>query len=328
MDLTQLEMFVAVWEAHSVRKAAARLFRSQPALSMAIRRLEEEIGSPLFQRSDQNMSALTPAGEILYAYAKRLLRLRTEALADIQELCNSQGRRLRVAADECTSNYLLPTLIKEFRQEHPEMKVEISWQDSQQSMQDVKDGIVDLAVVSRVPAEDQSIDVSPLIEDELILVVGPHHPLKKHKRVRLADLAEESLVTQKNDPIVRETILEAFRICGLSPRIGIEVNALSTIKKLVRMNIGIAFLYRMCVEEDLSQSKLNCVSVADFQHRRRLSMVSRHDPDHSAAAQKFVTLARGHLQMQTRLTSPPLRGPLPNPFAPLRSIENTKTRRH
>ena len=129
MDLMQLEMFVATAELRSVQRAAERVFRTQPAVSMAIRKLEEELGSPLFDRSNRGNYQLTAAGDVLFAHAKRLLGLRDEALTHVKELQSLEDGRVRIGANESTGHYLLPKLIQNFRKKHPKVRVDVTRQD-------------------------------------------------------------------------------------------------------------------------------------------------------------------------------------------------------
>src|SRR5262249_12998761 len=144
MDLMQLEMFVATAEARGVQRAAERVFRTQPAVSMALRKLEEEIGAPLFDRSSKGAYVLTATGELLYESAKRLLGVRDEALAQIKEL-HSLGRgRVRIGANESAGNYLLPRLIQKFREKFPNIRVDVLRQNSRQLIHDIRENTVDL----------------------------------------------------------------------------------------------------------------------------------------------------------------------------------------
>ena len=124
MELAQLEFFMRVVKEGGFSKAADRVFRTQPAVSMAIRRLEEEIGAPLFDRT-QKPPTLTDTGCVLYDYARRMLALRDQARGAIAELRELRTGRVRVGANESTSLYFLPELILAYRAQHPEVKVEI-----------------------------------------------------------------------------------------------------------------------------------------------------------------------------------------------------------
>src|SRR5712692_9310990 len=124
MELAQLEYFLKVVEEGSFSKAAERVFRTQPAVSIAIRRLEEEIGAPLFERS-QKTPALTEVGELVYDYAKRILSLRDQTFDAVSETKSLQRGRVRIGANESTSLYLLPHLILDYRALYPNVMVEI-----------------------------------------------------------------------------------------------------------------------------------------------------------------------------------------------------------
>ncbi len=124
MELTQLEFFVKVVEEGSFSKAAERVFRTQPAVSIAIRRLEEEVGAPLFDRAERT-PRLTEAGHVLHDYALRILQLREQAREAVAELRALERGRVRVGANESTSLYLLPQVILAYRERHPQVKVEI-----------------------------------------------------------------------------------------------------------------------------------------------------------------------------------------------------------
>src|SRR5688572_17136258 len=172
MDLMQLEMFVATAEARGVQRAAERVFRTQPAVSMALRKLEEEIGAPLFDRSNKGAYVLTATGELLYSSAKRLLGLRDEALTQIKELHSLERGRVRIGANESAGNYLLPRLIHKFRSSHPNVRIDVSRQNSRQLIHDIRENTVDLALISFMP-EEKDIETVPVMTDDLILIASP-----------------------------------------------------------------------------------------------------------------------------------------------------------
>ena len=186
MELTQLEFFVMVVEQGSFSKAALRVYRTQPAVSIAIRRLEEEIGAPLFDRS-QKTPTLTDAGQLFYDYAQRILALRDQAQNVVAELRSLERGRVRIGANESTSLYLLPHLILEFREKHPNVMVEIFRHTSEVLPREVLDRNVDFALLAFKP-DDKELDSFPILEDELVLILNPDHSLAKRAQVRIEDL--------------------------------------------------------------------------------------------------------------------------------------------
>ena len=172
MDLMQLEMFVAMVEEGSFHKAAQRMFRTQPALSMSLRKLEHELGAPLFDRSNRNAYALTDSGEVLYEYAKRLLNLRDEATSALGQLHNLQSGRIRIGANESTSLYLLPRFILAFREQYPKIKIEVFRHLSARLPQELKQRNLDFAFLSFLP-DDSDLEATPFMRDELVLIASP-----------------------------------------------------------------------------------------------------------------------------------------------------------
>src|SRR5688572_12332914 len=154
-------MLVATVEAGGVQKAAERVYRTQPAVSMALRKLEEELGAPLFDRSNRGAYVLTATGELLYASAKRLLGLRDEALMHIRELHSVERGRVRIGANESAGNYLLPRLIGNFRKKYPSIRIDVLRQNTTQLIQDLRANSVDLALISFMP-EEKDIEAFPV----------------------------------------------------------------------------------------------------------------------------------------------------------------------
>jgi len=287
MDLAQLEIFVATAEARGVQRAADRVFRSQPAVSMALRKLEEELGAPLFDRSNKGAYVLTASGELLYDSAKRLLKLRDEALAQIRELHNLERGRVRIGANESAGNYLLPRLIQAFRRKYPNVRIDVSRQNSRQLIHDIRENNVDLALMSFMP-EERDIEALPVMKDALILVAGPEHPLSKRSAVHICDLGDELFIAHTVTSASRHRVVEAFRTTGTPLRIVMEVAMIETIKKLIAMNLGIGFVPEMCVQDEIARGELVRIPVEDFQYERTLWLARRRTEAHSQAAQEFV----------------------------------------
>src|ERR687885_3073075 len=173
MEMSQLEFFLKVIEEGSFSKAADSVGRTQPAVSIAVRRLEEEVGAPLFDRS-QKTPTLTEAGEVIHDYAQRILALRDRARESVAELRSLRRGRVRVGANESTSLYLLPQVILAFRESNPEVKVEIYRQVSERLPREVLERNVDFAVLAFEPAH-RDLESFPVLRDELVLILHPGH---------------------------------------------------------------------------------------------------------------------------------------------------------
>src|ERR671932_1122682 len=175
MEMSQLEFFLRVIAEGSFSKAADAVGRTQPAVSIAIRRLEEEVGAPLFDRS-QKSPVLTEAGLAIQDYAQRILALRDQARGAVAELRELKRGLVRVGANESTSLYLLPQVILTFRERHPDVKVEIYRHVSERLPREVLERNVVFAVLAFEPS-DRDLESFPVLRDELVLILHPKHRL-------------------------------------------------------------------------------------------------------------------------------------------------------
>ena len=179
MDLFQLETFLTVAEERSFSRAAARLHRTQPAVSQTVAKLEAELGEVLLERSSRD-GTLTDAGEVLREYAQKLLNLRNEAAGALTELRELHRGRLNLAANEYTCLYLLP-LLDRYRRENPEIKVAVQRTLASRIPDEVLNHSVEIGVLSFRP-DDVQVHSVVVYRDELALVVNPRHPLARSRR--------------------------------------------------------------------------------------------------------------------------------------------------
>jgi len=295
MELTQLEFFISVVEEGSFSKAAVRVYRTQPAVSIAIRRLEEEVGAKLFERA-QKTPTLTEAGEIVYDYAKRMLALRDQAREVVSELSTMRRGRVRIGANESISLYLLPHLILEYRERHPNVKVEIYRHVSERLPREVLDRNVDFALLAFEP-EDSDLQSIPILRDELVLIMHPKHRLAGRESVTVKELGQESFVAHNVKTASRHKVIEVFAQHHTPLNITLELATVETIKRFVQLKIGLAFVPRMCVGEELERGKLATVPVRGLTYKRTLWATHRRQMTFSHAAAAFLEILRQHEKM-------------------------------
>ncbi|MDQ3667858.1 MAG: LysR family transcriptional regulator [Acidobacteriota bacterium] len=298
MELTQLEFFLMVVEQGSFSKAAVRVYRTQPAVSIAIRRLEEEIGAPLFDRS-QKTPTLTDAGELVYDYAQRILALRDQAQNVVSELRSLQRGRVRIGANESTSLYLLPHLILKYREQHPNVKVEIYRHVSERLPREVLDRNVDFALLAFEPS-DSDLESFPILQDELVLIMNPDHRLAKRASVKINELGTESFVAHNVKTASRHKVIEAFAQDHTPLNITLELATVETIKRFVQLKIGLAFVPHMCVREELERGTLAAVPVQGLTYIRTLWATHRRQMTFSHAAAAFLEVLRGQVKTHSR----------------------------
>jgi DNA-binding transcriptional LysR family regulator len=273
LDLAQLEIFLAIAEEKSFSRAAERMHRTQPAISIAIKRLEEELGEALFDRSSKS-GTLTEAGKILLSYAQKMINLRDEAVEAVSELRGMYRGRLTIGANESTSLYLLPPLLLEYRKQHPNIKIEVFRNVSERIPNEVLERNLDFGFLSYDPLHPslQSFEVH---RDELVLVVPPKHPLTKRKGVTVRDLAGEQFVAHNVKTPARTRIA-----------------TLDTIKDFVKRGVGVAILPRLSVQTEINNGELVEVPVNGMKIEKPLRLVCRREASLSHAAKSFLEIVR------------------------------------
>jgi DNA-binding transcriptional LysR family regulator len=291
LDLAQLEIFLCIAEEKSFSRAAEKMLRTQPALSIAIKRLEEELGEPLFDRSSKS-GTLTEAGRILLSYAQRMINMRDEAKDAISELRGMFRGRLTIGANESTSLYLLPKLLLEYRRRHPQIKIEVFRNISEKIPSEVLERNLDFGFLSYDPMHPslQSLEVH---RDELVLVVPPKHHLAGRKQVTVKDLGNEHFVAHNVKTPARTRIFDFFAQHRTPLNICIELATLETIKEFVKLEVGLAILPRLAVEEEIKSGELIEVPVKGMKIEKTLRLVYRREQTLSHAAKSFLELVKG-----------------------------------
>ncbi len=292
MEMSQLEFLLKVVEEGSFSKAAQRVYRTQPAISIAIRRLEEEVGAPLLDRA-QKTPTLTEAGQIIHEYAQRIIALRDQARATLENLKKLEQGCVRIGSNESTSLYLLPEVLLIFRERHPKVKVEIFRHVSEKLPHEVLDRKVDFALMAHEPSENE-LQAFPIFKDELILIMNPKHPLSKQESVTVKELGKESFLAHNVQTASRKKVVETFAKTNTPLNITLELDTVETIKRFVRKELGLALVPRMCVIEEIENGTLATIPVKGLTYSRTLWAVHRRGSAFSPATLAFLKLLKSH----------------------------------
>ncbi len=288
MELSQLEVFLAVAHEHRFSRAAEKLHRTQSAVSQTIRKLEDELGEALFDRSSRE-GVLTDAGHVLYEYAEKLLNLRQDAHESLMELRELQKGKLVIAANEFTALYLLPVLA-EFRRLHPMIKITVQRALGSRIPDDVLQHSAEVGVLSYKPEEPRLHSVVTYL-DELVLVVPPKHPLAAAREVSIRQLGAESFVAHIVSSPYREKVLQTFERHKTPLHMDLELPTLQAIKQFVAMGNGVAFMPEMSVEAELARGELISIPVRELRVQRKLRLIYRKEAGLSHAARAFLKVA-------------------------------------
>ncbi len=289
MELNQLEIFLAVATEKSFSRAAQRLLRTQPAISLAIQKLEGELGEKLVDRSLKD-GTLTDAGKIVLEYARKFQNLRRDLQNSLTELRDNYTGRLTIGANEGGIIYLLRHL-HAFRLLYPGVKLEMRRSLSSRIPHDVLDNEVELGVVSYDPG-DANLDSMVIYTDHLSFVVYPEHRLVARKHVSIRDLGAETFIAHNVTSPYREKVLHAFQKHRVSLNMDVEMPSLEAIKKAVQMKLGVAFFPRMVVEDELESGRLVEIAVKEMRVERKIRLVHPTRRQLSHAARAFLDVVR------------------------------------
>jgi DNA-binding transcriptional LysR family regulator len=288
MELSQLEVFLAVARERRFSRAADKLFRTQSAVSQTIRKLEDELGEALFDRSSRE-GVLTDAGKVLYEYAEKLINLRGEAVGSLSELRELQKGKLVIAANEFTVLYLLPVLA-EFRRVHPMIKITVKRALGSHIPNDVLSYAAEFGVLSYEPQETNLHSVVVFL-DELVFVVPAKHPLATARHVSIRQLGAESFVAHIVNSPYREKVIQLFKSHKTPLHMDLELPTLQAIKQFVAMGNGVALIPEISVETELARGELVRIPVRELQLKRKLRLIYRKGANLSHAARAFLKVA-------------------------------------
>jgi len=289
LDLASLQVFQTVARERSFSRAAEKLYRTQPAVSISIRKLEDWVGQPVFVRGS-GARMLTDAGTLLLGYADRMLNLREEIRKGMKELRGLERGQLSLGVNESSIHALLPALAR-YRQVHPGIHIQVHRVFSRDVPREVLNHHLDIGVISYIP-EEQELEAVEFYRDSLVLVVWPGHRLAKRKEVDIRDLGEETFVAHIVESPYRQRVVQMFARHRVPLHMGIELPTIESIKMFVEMKKGVAIVPRMCVEQETARGDLRELRIRQMRIVRRLYLVYRRDRPLAAAAQALVAMIR------------------------------------
>ncbi len=288
MDFDQLETFLEVARHSSFSRAGEKRFRTQPAISSQIRALEEEVGSRLFDRSGGKV-ALTASGKVFQKYAEGVLEARKNVITTLAEMERVPRGEIVVGANEATCLHILPEVFAEFKKQYPNVGVQITRLERAKILGSVNDNTVDFGVVS-IPVDDKRLTVVNIHCDELVMITPPGHALSRMKEITVKDLARFPLLLPKVGR-TRTAIENLFHDRQLKPKVAMELDSSELLKRFVAAEVGIGFIARSNVIEDVKAGALAAIPLADAMIRRDLALVYRKDKSLSRAARAFIEIA-------------------------------------
>jgi DNA-binding transcriptional LysR family regulator len=290
MELYPLKVFLTVATERSFSRAGEKLLRTQPAISLAVQRLEHELGEKLLDRTGREM-ILTDAGRIVLEFCRRFENLEREMENSLAELRDMASGRLVIGANETTSLYLMQHIVS-YRRQYPKVKVQVRRSLSSRVPAQLIDGDLELGVITYDP-EDDRLESRVIFSDHLCFIVSPAHRFAHRESVSIRELGMETFIAHNVFSPYRDIVLKAFQRAKVPLNMDVEMPTVETIRKMVARNEGVAFLPKMCVERDFEQGMLKEVRVEELSMERKIRLVYPARRALSHAARAFLEIVIG-----------------------------------
>jgi len=296
MDTRQLAAFCAVVELNSFSLAAERLGVTQPAVSLQVRALEKRLGAQLLDRSGRRVEP-TEAGRRLYRGAQRLLQLEEQLLGEMEaEGDGALSGELSIGASTGPAAIVVPLLLCEFQQEHPDVRVSLEVHDTQTVVDRVADRELELGIVGAA-RRHRSVRFEPFMRDEVILACPPGHRFAG-RTVTLDELRGESLIVMQSGAGVRQVVEDALKPLGTRLRsldVRLELGLQESVRSAVRAGYGVSFISRAAVEAELAAGAIAEARVEGMDATREISLVRGTGRVTTRVADEFVRFAAGRV---------------------------------
>jgi DNA-binding transcriptional LysR family regulator len=295
MEDHKLKVFCTVAETRSFSKTSEIIHLTQPAVSLQIQALEEIYETKLFDRSSSRVT-LTPAGEVLYKYAKEILVLYASAEKVIGEMTGLVKGSITIGAGSTIGNYLLPSVISDFRKTHPKIKVHLFVANMQRVIELLNAGNINVGLIEG-DVKRQKIVVEKLLSDELLLIVPTHHSWAKRKEVSIAELIEEPFILREAGSGTRQTIEKFLARHGItlqSMKVSMVLGSTQAIKEAVENGLGVSIISRWAARKEIKYGTLNMLSFKEEKMVRNFSLITYKNSVSSHAIEEFLTYLKSY----------------------------------
>jgi DNA-binding transcriptional LysR family regulator len=290
MELRQLRYLVALADEQHFTRAAAREHIAQPALSQQIRKLEQEVGLALVERTTRRVT-VTEAGRALVARARRILAEIDAASAEMQAFTGVRTGHVMVGTMHTMGPVDVSLALAVFHQRHPGVELTVREESSEEMAEMLRDDVLDLAFLSVTERmESHGLRLQQLVLEELVVILPHEHPLAGHRAVRMAELAQEQFISYREGARLRELLEFAGRTAGFEPEVRLESNESERIRRLVARQMGVAILPRSDAEQP--GAEVAVATLIEPSLRRDITLACREGRRLAPAASEFLELSK------------------------------------
>lgn len=287
MNIQQLRIFVSLARKRALTAAAAELNLKQPTVSFHVKKFEGELGVALFEKKKRHFR-LTDAGESLLPYARRIIALVEEAEQRMKEFRELERGKLKIGASYTPATYFLPPYLEAFQNDFPNILPLLTVKKAGTILEMLKEYEIDVAVVSVTDEKREGVEIIPLIEDELKLLLSPRHPLTGKAKITIEDLKNEPFLLHEQGSTSRELSEAWAKENGLQWHVRMELGAIETIKESVKHNMGIGILPKRSVAREIALGELVMRDLPGYVNRRYICLAYRKGDEVAFLARKFI----------------------------------------
>lgn len=260
LDVHRLRIFVFVARLGSFTRAAAVLHMTQPTISQQVAALESELGVHLIDRNTRKMR-LTAAGEVLFSYGERLLRLADEALAAVRDEAGLAKQQLKLGVGHTLATYILPDVLSRYRTYHSSYRVRLVVGNTGELLSKLSSGEIDIALVGS-PAEHPDVESKSFMRDHLVVIVSPQDEWADTESVTLQQIATRVLLTREPGSALYTTVSRLFGEDPLTSMETILLGETEAIKRSVELGLGVALIQKIAIQREVQQGTLRTVALA------------------------------------------------------------------
>ena len=288
MTFSQLRTFEAVARLNSFSRAADELFLTQPAVSAQVLALENALKLKLFDRVGKTFT-ITESGRVVLRCAQDLHQRVQQMQTELDDLSNLHRGTLRIGASHVVGMYLFPEILSRFRDLYPLVELVVKVQPSRQVIDMLLRGELDIGVIGEGNAvADERIAVKPIMEDELIVIAPPHHPMAEAGSITPAQLSQMPFVFPARDSASGESILDQIHAAGITLHSVLEFGNVGAVKKAVEAGMGVSIVSRFAVTRELQEGRLQCIDVQGLKFHRHVSLCWHNNRPFSNLTTAFV----------------------------------------
>lgn len=284
ITLRQLKVFESVARNLSYSGAASELHLTQPAVSMQIKQLEDNIDLPLFEQLGKRIY-LTEAGKELYQYGRAISQQLSDMEVALDELKGMERGKLNISV-VTTANYFAPHLLAKFCQRYKGVTVSLNVSNREAVLRQLNDNLIDLAIMGQPPGH-LDIDSQSFMENPLVVVAPPNHPLCQEKSIAVKKLAKEIFLVRESGSGTRDAMERFFTTHKINLNKGMETDTTEAIKQAVQAGMGLGIMSKHTVELELETNRLKILDIQDFPIMRYWHVVNRKNKRLSSVANTF-----------------------------------------